>query len=87
MKKLWKWLIPAVLILMGLGLRGSNATSFLGLISWCLAGLVSGYYLLDLLKLRRPRLAKLLWRVLTASVALGLVVVTATGIVIGKKRR
>ena len=82
MKKLWKWLVPAFLILLGFVLRGSNATSFLGLISTCLAALVSVYYLLALLKKHRPKAAKILTVTLTSVVALGIAIVTVTGIVI-----
>ena len=81
MKKLWKWLIPAFLILLGFTLRVSNATSFLGLICWGLAALISAYYLLTLMKKNRPKAAKILTIILTAVVALGVAVVTVTGIV------
>lgn len=81
MKKLWKWLIPAVLILMGCTLRLSNATSFLGLILWVTAALVSCYYLLALLKNSRPKAAKIWTVTLTVIVALGVAVVAVTGIV------
>ena len=81
MKKLWKWLVPVGLVLLGLALRSSNATSFLGLISWGAAALASCYYLLALLKKSRPKAARILHTGLTAAVALGLTVVTVTGIV------
>lgn len=81
LRRFWKWLIPAILILMGCILRVSNATSFLGLILWGVAALVSVYYLLALLKKSRPKAAKIITVILTAVVALGVTIVTVTGIV------
>lgn len=81
LRRLWKWLIPAILFLMGCTLRLSNATSFLGLILWGIAALVSVYYLLALLKKYRPKAAKLSGIILTVIVALGVTVVAVTGIV------
>lgn len=81
MKTIWKWLIPAILILTGCTLRISNATSFLGLICFGIAALVSVYYLLALLKKNHPKAAKIMTIILTAFVALGVTVVTVTGIV------
>lgn len=82
MKKWGKLAIPGVLVLLGLGLRGSNATSFLGLVCWTLAGLAAGYFLLAWLKKRCPRGGKVGMILLTAVIALGLVLVTATGVVV-----
>lgn len=77
-----KWLVPIGLVLMGFGLRVSNATSFLGLICWCLSGLVSVYYLLAMLKKSRPKAAKILTAILTTVLVIGLAVVTVTGIIV-----
>lgn len=83
----WHWVIPVALIFMGIGLRGSNATSFLGLICWCLAALVSVFYLLTLLQKKHPMAAKILRRCLIAFLTVGMVVVTVTGVVIANAAR
>jgi uncharacterized SAM-binding protein YcdF (DUF218 family) len=81
------WIIPIILILMGFGLNGSNATSFLALICWCLAALVSVWYLLILLGKTHPDGARLLQRLLIAVLVIGITVVTVTGVVVAQASR
>lgn len=83
----WHWGIPVLLIIMGLALSGSNATKFLGFICWCLAGLVSGWYLLLLLENKHPDGAKLLKRIVAAVLIIGITVVTVTGAVVAEAAR
>lgn len=77
-----KWLVPILLLVMGFAFRGSNATSFLGLISWCIAALVGCYYLLAMLKKSRPKTAVVLRNILTVLLVIGITVVTVTGVVV-----
>ena len=77
-----KWLVPILLVIAGFLFRGSNATSFLGLISWCLGALVSCYYLLAILKKSRPKAAKVLKTILTTALIMGILVVSVTGLIV-----
>lgn len=77
-----KWLVPVILIVAGFTFRGSNATSFLGLICFCVGALVSCYYLLALLKKIRPKTAKVLNIILTTVLVIGIIVVTVTGVIV-----
>lgn len=75
-----KWLIPlgfvALSVFFYTAVRGY---SFSGLICLALAGLITCYYLLSMMKKRHFRAAKVLRRVLNAIVCLGLIIVTVTG--------
>ena len=77
-----KWLVPIALVIVGFMFRGSNATSFLGLICWCLGALVCCYYLLAMLKKRRPKAAKVLKTILTTLLIIGITVVSITGVIV-----
>lgn len=81
------WIIPVILIIIGFGLNCSNATSFLGLICWCLAALVSVWFLLGLLGKTHPDGARLLQRFLIAALIIGITVVTVTGAVVANAAR
>lgn len=83
----WHWVIPIVLILTGIVFRGSNATSFLSLVCWCLAAAVILWFLLALLAKTHPDGARFLRRCFIAIVAIGLTVVTVTGAVVGSAAR
>lgn len=82
-----KWILPVLLVVLGFGLSGNNATKFLGFICWCLAGLVSVWYLLILLGKKHPDGAKLLQRAVIALLIIGITVVTVTGAVIAETAR
>ena len=82
--KYWHWMIPILLVIIGISLSGTNTTGFLGLVCWCLAGLVSVWYLLLLLGNKHPEGAKLLQRVVIAVLIIGITVVTVTGAVIAE---
>lgn len=78
-----KWLIPlgfvALSVFFYTAVRGY---SFSGLICLALAGLISCYYLLNMLKKRHFQAAKILRTALNGVVCLGLVIVTVTGCII-----
>ena len=78
-----KWLVPVGLVALSVffytGVRGY---SFSGLICLALAGVISCYYLLHMLKKRQWRAAKLLQTLLSSILCLGLLIVTVTGILI-----
>ena len=85
--KFWYWGIPIVLIFTAIVFRGSNATSFLSLVCWCLAAAVSVWFLLELLEKSHPDRAKLLQRCFIALLTIGITVVTVTGVVIADEAR
>lgn len=72
----------AAFAILGAILRGAHTTSFLGLISWCLAGLsvCAGFWML--LHDRRPRIAKIFGSILAGILAVGLVMVTVVGVLV-----
>ena len=82
LRRFFKWLVPIFLIFLGIGFNGSNATSFLALVCWCLAGLISCYYLLALLKKHRPKAAKIWTIILTTALIIGICVVSVTGVIV-----
>lgn len=81
---LLKWLLPAVLVLLSLFFYTAiHGHSFLGLVCLCLAGVVTAYYILDLLKSRFPKSCKILTRTLTAILCIGILIFAVTeGIII-----
>lgn len=85
--KFWYWVLPIILVFTGIVFRGSNATSFLSLVCWCLAAAVSVWFLLALLEKTHPDGAKLLQRCFIAILTIGLTVVTVTGVVIADEAR
>ncbi len=78
------WLLPALLMVAGIFLYGNIPTSFLGLVSFALAGLLCLYFLIRLLGRREPMAAKVLRSLLSWLVCLGLVVVAITGAVVAR---
>jgi len=85
--KYWHWGIPIILLFTGIVFRGSNATSFLSLVCWCLAAAVSVWLLLALLEKAHPEVANLLQRCFIAILTIGITVVTVTGVVIAEEAR
>ena len=74
MKMRWKWLIPVLFVILGIFLYTTvHGHSFLGLVSFALAALISGYYLIAMLRAGAPMTAKVLNTVLTACLILGLI--------------
>jgi uncharacterized SAM-binding protein YcdF (DUF218 family) len=78
---LWLWLGMALCFPAGLVFNGMAGHGFLAMVCFCLGALLGVYKALELLK--RHKWAKITIRVLTVLVALGLILVTVTGIVIG----
>lgn len=89
MKGQWlPWLIPAVLLVLGIILYNSGRNySFFGLIFMALAAVAAVYILLWLLRVDHRMAAKVLTTVFTAFLALGLTVVTVTGVLVGLAAR
>ena len=74
MKMLWKWLIPVLFVILGIFLYTTvHGHSFLGLVSFALAALISCYYLIAMLRAGAPMTAKVLNTFLTACLILGLI--------------
>ena len=83
MKALWKWLVPLFFLLLGVFCFSAvHGHSFLGLVCCGIAGVISCYYLISLLRKRRIFAAKLLNTVLTSLLCLGLCVFVITEAVI-----
>ena len=83
MKKLFscwgKWLIPVFLLAVGYFLNyGIHGHGFLGLISYCLAGVVAAFYIIALLKKRYPKLSRVLKIVLICSLCVGALIFAGT---------
>ena len=77
--KFLKWLIPALFVLLGIFLQNFvHGHSFLGLISFGIAGLTVVYFLIELLKQYRFMAAKVLRTVVTTFVILCLLLVGGT---------
>ena len=77
--KFLKWLIPALFVLLGIFLQNFvHGHSFLGLISFGIAGLTVVYFLIGLLKQYRFMAAKVLRTVVTTFVILCLLLVGGT---------
>ncbi len=69
----WKWLVPGAFLLLGMFLyRAVHGHGFLGLICFCVAGVIACYYLLNLLQRKYQKAAKVLRTVLTAGLCLGI---------------
>ena len=74
-----KWLLPAALLLLSLLFYTAiHGHSFLGLVCLCLAGIVSAYYIFDLLKGRFPKTAKVLTATLTCVLCIGVLIFAVT---------
>lgn len=77
--KILKWLIPVLFVLSGICLQNFiHGHSFLGLICFGIAGLISVYYLIGLLKHNHFMAAKVLRTVVTSLVLLGILLVGST---------
>ena len=83
-KSLGKWLIPVAFVLLGaVFYRAIHGHGFLGLISFCIAGVITCYYLLNFLQRRFEKTAKLLRILFTAGLCLGILIFAVTeGIII-----
>lgn len=82
-KNLLKWLWPALFILLGIFFYTAvQGHSFLGLICFGIAGLISCYFLLSLLAPRHFMAAKVLRTILTTLLCLGILVFAVTEIFI-----
>ncbi len=81
--KVFLWCIPALLILLGYSLRQSHTTSFLGLICWAVAVVIFCYLVLWQILSRFAKLVKVLSTLLTLVLTIGVVIVIATGVLIG----
>lgn len=80
-----RWLLPAVLLLLSLLFYTAiHGHSFLGLVCLCLAGVVTAYYILDLLKSRFPNTSKVLTRTLTVILCIGVLIFAVTEAIIIK---
>lgn len=74
-KSFLKWLIPLFFILLGIVFYTAvHGHSFLGLICFGIAGVISAYYLIDLLKGRHFTAAKVLNLVLTGILCVGILI-------------
>lgn len=80
---LFKWLIPMVFLLGSLFLRTAvRGYSFLSLVCFCIAGVVSCYYLLHMLKPHYPQLAKAGHIILSSLLCVGILIYIVTGALI-----
>ena len=80
---LLKWLIPMVFLLGSLFLRTAvRGYSFLSLVCFCIAGVVSCYYLLHMLKPHSPQLAKVGHIILSSLLCVGILIYIVTGALI-----
>lgn len=80
---LLKWLIPMVFLLGSLFLRTAvRGYSFLSLVCFCIAGVVSCYYLLHMLKPHYPQLAKVGHIILSSLLCVGILIYIVTGALI-----
>ena len=81
--RLLKWLIPALFVVLGIFFyQFVHGHSFLGLICFCLAGILIVYYLLALLKTNHRMAHKALSTVFTCILCFGLVVCGITEAII-----
>ena len=82
--KFLKWLLPVLFVLLGVFLQNViHGHGFLGLICFCIAGVIVCYYLLDFLQRKFEKTAKMLRMILTAGLCLGILVFAVTeGIII-----
>ena len=80
---LLKWLIPAAFLLLSLSFYTAvHGHGFLGLVCFCLAGVVSCYLVLDLLKKRFPKTVKGLKIGLTSALCVGILIFAVTEAII-----
>ena len=78
-----KWLVPALFLLMGIFfLTAVKGYSFSALICFCIAGVIVCYYLLNRLKKRKPKTAKVLKVILTSVLGVGILIYAVTGALI-----
>lgn len=76
---LLKWLVPAFFVLLGIFFYNTvHGHSFLGLCCIALSGVISCYFILDLLKKRFPKTAKVLTICLTAVLCVGILIFAVT---------
>lgn len=76
---MWKWLFPLIFIMLGIFCYETvHGHEFLGLISFCLAGVLWGYLLLFWLKRKCPKLGKVLLMGLSCILSVGIVIVAVT---------
>ena len=77
--KFLKWLIPVLFVLLGDFLQNViHGHGFLGLICFCIAGVIACYYLLYFLQRKFEKTAKVLRMILTAGLCLGILVFAVT---------
>lgn len=82
-KPLLKWLIPLFFILLGIFFSTAvHGHGFLGLISFGIAGVISAYFLIGLLKARHFAAAKVLNLVLTGILCVGILIFGITEAII-----
>ena len=80
---LLKWLIPAFFILLGLFFYiFVHAHGFLGLICFCIAGIISCYYLMALLAKRHPKAVGIIKTIFTFLLCVGLCICAVTEVLI-----
>lgn len=83
LKALRKWLIPLAFILLAVFFYNTvHGHSFLGLCCIGISGVISCYFLLDLLKRKYPKAAKVLTVILTVVLCLGVLVYCVTETII-----
>ena len=76
---LWKWIFPLLFVALGVFCYNTvHGHEFLGLISFCLAGLSAAYLLLFALRGRFPKWAKMGMLVLTGILCLGILIFAVT---------
>ena len=82
-KPFWKWLIPLLFILLGIFFYTTvHGHSFLGLICFGIAGVISAYYFICLLKSHHFTAAKVLHLALTGIVCIGILIFGITEAII-----
>lgn len=80
-----KWLIPITFILLGIFCYLTvHGHQFLGLICFCLAGLIVAYFLVSALKSKHIMAAKVLKTILTSALCLGILIFAVTEVLILK---
>ena len=76
---IFKWLIPVFLLVLSRFFYTTiHGHSFLGLVCLCLAGVVTCFYLLDLMKKRFPKTTKGLLIAFTAVLCIGILIFSVT---------
>lgn len=83
MKRLWKWLVPLLFLLLGIFcFFAAHGHEFLGIVSCGIVGVICCYYFIGLLRQRSILTAKVLNTILTSLLCLGLFAFALTEIVI-----